>query len=211
MSEADAPTTDSPQRRPGPIRRLYDWVLRWAETPYGVPALVVIAIAEASFFPIPPDVLLLALALAVPKKSFRYAAWCTVGSVLGGLGGYVLGMTLWGSVDQFVFEHVFAQEKFDQVMEIYRERGVWVIFTAAFTPIPFKVFTVTAGVAKLSLGPFVVASLVGRGARFFLVAGIVRLLGQRARDFIDRYFNLLTIVATVLILGGAAAYWKLRH
>jgi len=184
------------------LRRLYEWVLSWANTPYGIPALVILAFMEASFFPIPPDVLLLALALSVPEKSLQYAAWCTVGSVVGGLLGYVIGMTLWSSVDQFVFEHVFAQEKFEKVISIYREKGVWVVFTAAFTPIPFKVFTITAGVAKLDLAEFVAASAVGRGARFFLVAGIVRMMGSRAKEFIDRYFNTLTVVAVALLLAG---------
>ncbi len=192
------------------VRRLYDWVLSWAKTPYAVPALVVLALLEASVFPIPPDVLLLALALSVPKKALRYAAWCTLGSVVGGVLGYVIGLTLWSSVDQFIFEHVFAQGKFEKVMEIYREQGVWVVFTAAFTPIPFKVFTVTAGVAKLDLVEFIAASAVGRGARFFLVAGIVRMMGARAKEFIDRYFNVLTIVAVALLLG-AVAVLRLRH
>ena len=192
------------------VRRLYDWVLSWAKTPYAVPALVVLALLEASVFPIPPDVLLLALALSVPKKALRYAAWCTLGSVVGGVLGYVIGLTLWSSVDQFIFEHVFAQGKFEKVMEIYREQGVWVVFTAAFTPIPFKVFTVTAGVAKLDLVEFIAASAVGRGARFFLVAGIVRMMGGRAKEFIDRYFNVLTVVAVALLLG-AVAVLRLRH
>jgi len=192
------------------VRRLYDWVLSWAKTPYALPALVVLALMEASFFPIPPDVLLLALALSVPKKALRYAAWCTLGSVVGGVLGYVIGLTLWSSVDQFIFEHVFAQGKFEKVMEIYREQGVWVVFTAAFTPIPFKVFTVTAGVAKLDLVEFIAASAVGRGARFFLVAGIVRMMGARAKEFIDRYFNVLTVVAVALLLGAVAAL-RLRH
>ena len=192
------------------VRRLYDWVLSWAKTPYAVPALVVLALLEASVFPIPPDVLLLALALSVPKKALRYAAWCTLGSVVGGVLGYVIGLTLWSSVDQFIFEHVFAQGKFEKVMEIYREQGVWVVFTAAFTPIPFKVFTVTAGVAKLDLVEFIAASAVGRGARFFLVAGIVRMMGARAKEFIDRYFNVLTVVAVALLLG-AVAVLRLRH
>ncbi len=206
----EKPSTNVFARPAEMLRRLYEWVLNWANTPYGVPALVLLALMEASFFPIPPDVLLLALALSVPEKSLRYAAWCTLGSVVGGVLGYAIGMTLWSSVDQFIFEHVFAQAKFDKVMEIYRDQGVWVVFTAAFTPIPFKVFTVTAGVAKLDLFEFIAASAVGRGARFFLVAGIVRMMGARAKEFIDRYFNILTIVAVALLLGGIALL-QLRH
>ncbi|MGB1698625.1 MAG: YqaA family protein [Nannocystaceae bacterium] len=157
-------TTSSEDARPtGPLRRLYEWVLGWANTPYGVPALVILALMEASFFPIPPDVLLLALALSIPERSLRYAAWCTLGSVLGGVLGYVIGMTLWSSVDQFVFAHIFAEAKFDKVMDIYREQGVWVVFTAAFTPIPFKVFTVTAGVARQGIHRSLLQHLDHRG------------------------------------------------
>jgi membrane protein YqaA with SNARE-associated domain len=194
----DAPTAPKPNL----VRRIYDWVLSWADTPWAVPALFVLAFVESSFFPIPPDVLLIALALAAPTRGLYFAAVCTAGSVIGGLFGYWIGWAMWTQVEPMLVGRVFRAETFEQVMGIYREHGVAFVFVAAFTPIPYKVFTIAAGVAKLDLVTFTAASLFGRGARFFLVAGIIRLLGQRARDFIDRYFNVLTLVgAGAIVLG----------
>lgn len=191
-------------KRPGPIRRLYEWVLSWADRPGGTVALVLLAVAESSFFPVPPDVLLLALSLGQPKKSFRFALWCTLGSVVGGVLGYLIGWGLWTAVDSWVFEYVFSEEKFGEVMEIYNEYGAVFVFGAAFTPIPYKVFTIAAGVAQLNLPIFIAASLVGRGARFFLVALFVRIFGNKAKEFIDKYFNLVTIGGTLLLVAGIA-------
>lgn len=200
----ESPETQQEGKRPGLIRRLYNWVLGWADRPGGTVALVLLAIAESSFFPVPPDVLLLALSLGKPKKSFRFALWCTLGSVLGGVIGYAIGWGLWSAVDDWVFEYVFSEEKFGEVMEIYNEYGAVFVFGAAFTPIPYKVFTIAAGVAQLNLPIFIAASVVGRGARFFLVAGFVRIFGDKAKEIIDKYFNLVTIGGTVLLIGGLA-------
>ena len=191
-------------RSRNPIRRLYDWVLSWAETPYGVPALFVLAFAESSFFPIPPDVLLIALALSVPARAFRFAAWCTLASVLGGLFGYLIGFALWSTFEPYLVDRVFSRESFEMVTGKYNEYGFFAVFIAAFTPIPYKVFTVAAGVAQLNLVGFTLASIVGRGARFFLVAFVIRLLGPRAKRWIDEYFNLATVIGTLLLLGGFA-------
>ncbi len=185
-----------------PIRRVYDWVLSWAETPYGTWALFVLAFVESSFFPIPPDVLLVALAIGAPNRAFTFAAVCTAGSVLGGLLGYYIGYGLWSVFEPILLGPVVRPEDFAAVTEKYREYGGVAVFAAAFTPIPYKVFTVAAGVSHLDLLPFVGASLAGRGGRFFLVGGVVRLFGDRAREIIDRYFNLLTIVGAVLLIGG---------
>jgi membrane protein YqaA with SNARE-associated domain len=133
-------------------------VLGWAETPYGVPALFVLAFIESSFFPIPPDVLLIALALSAPTRAFRFAAWCTLGSVLGGLFGYFIGYALWATFEPYLIPHVFSQEKFVLVTDKYNEYGELAVFIAAFTPIPYKVFTIAAGVAKLNLLGFTGAS-----------------------------------------------------
>ncbi len=195
-----AESAPTPSRNP--IRRLYDWVLSWADTPYGVPALFVLAFAESSFFPIPPDVLLIALALAAPTRAFRFAAWCTVGSVLGALLGYLIGYALWSVFEPMLLGPIIRPRDFAMVTEKYHEYGGLAVFTAAFTPIPFKVFTVAAGVAKLSIAPFVAGSLAGRAGRFFLVALVIRLTGDRAREFIDRYFNLVTLVGAALLVGG---------
>lgn len=192
----------APVAKPNLVRRLYDWVLSWAHTPYAIPALVVLALAEASVFPIPPDVLLIALCLSLPKRGWRFAAWCTLGSVLGGLLGYAMGHGAWDLVGPFLLEHVFSRATFDLVAAKYHEHGFWAVFVAAFTPIPYKVFTVTAGVVHLPLSGFVAASVVGRGARFFLVAAVIRLTGPRAKVLLDKYFNAVTIAGTILLIGG---------
>jgi membrane protein YqaA with SNARE-associated domain len=189
-------------RSRNPIRRIYEWVLGWADTPYGVPALFVLAFIESSVFPIPPDVLLIALALSAPTRAFRFAAWCTVGSVLGGLFGYLIGYALWEAFRPYLIPAVFSQDKFTAVTDKYNEYGALAVFIAAFTPIPYKVFTIAAGVAKLNLAAFTGASIVGRGGRFFLVALVIRVAGPTARQLIDRYFNLVTIAGTLLLVGA---------
>ena len=186
------------------IRQLYDWVLGWAETPYGAWALFVLAFAESSFFPIPPDVLLIALCVGDRMKSLRFATICTVGSVLGALVGYGIGWGLWGSVDQFFFQYIpgFTHANFDRVGGLYEAWNFWFIFVAAFTPLPFKVFTVTGGVFGISLVPFFIAAVVGRSARFFLVAGLLYKFGKPIQSFIDKRFNMLTIAFVILLVGG---------
>lgn len=191
----------APAKRPNIVRRLYDWVLSWAETPYGVLALFLIAVAESSFFPIPPDVLLIALALSVPTKAFRFAMWCTIGSVVGGVLGYYLGFALWNSVEPLLIPKVFSAEKFAEVTGLYDEYGIPVVFAAGFTPIPYKVFTVAGGVAHINFIAFVLTSIVGRGARFYLVAAVIRRYGKQAKELIDKYFNLLTLAFTLLLVG----------
>lgn len=199
---AAAEPTSPPVKKPNVVRRLYDWVLTWADSPYAVPALFVLAFTESSFFPIPPDVLLIAMALAIPTRSFRFAMWCTLGSVLGGMFGYLLGFALWSSVEPLLIPAVFSMEKFEYVSGIYDEWGVPFVFVAAFTPIPYKVFTVAGGVAQINFLAFVLTSIIGRGARFFLVALVIRRYGDLARDLIDRYFNLVTIAFTLLLVGA---------
>ncbi len=188
----------------GPLRRLYDWTIHWAETPYGPWALLLLAFAEASFFPIPPDVLLIAMALGAPKKSFRYAGICLAGSVVGGCAGYLIGMCFFEAVGRpmLSFYHHLAQ--FEQLQAQFAEHGFLVIFMAALTPIPYKVFTIAAGVshAHVPLTVLIAASVVGRGLRFFAVGALLRLFGNRVRRFIDRYFNLVTIAFVVLLVLG---------
>jgi membrane protein YqaA with SNARE-associated domain len=200
LAQTSAPSP-KPAAKPNIVRRLYDWVLSWAESPYGVAALFVLAIAESSFFPIPPDVLLIALAVSIPTRAFRFAAWCTAGSVIGGVLGYYIGYGLWATVEPMLIPAVFSAAKFEQVTGIYNEYGVPFVFAAGFSPIPYKVFTVAAGVAQLNLLGFILTSVVGRGARFFLVALVIRRYGDQARDLIDRHFNLVTISFTVLLIG----------
>ena len=194
----------------GWLRKLYDWVLHWAETPYGPLALFLLAFAESSFFPVPPDVLLIALALGARKRSFRFALNCSIASIIGGLFGYGIGHFLWweGSsytaVAHFLFNNVpsFTEQLFLRIQEEYEIHGFIIIFTAGFTPIPFKVFTITAGAFDINMPLFLLASTLSRSARFFLVAGLIRNYGEPINTFIDRYFNLLSIVFVILLVGG---------
>jgi len=186
------------------IRRLYDWVLHWAATPYGTLALFCLAFAESSFFPIPPDVLLLALCIATPRLSFRYALLTSAGSVLGGMLGYAIGHGLWGAVSEYFFRYVpgFTEAVFAKVQVLFATYDFWTVFTAGFTPIPYKVITIGAGVFEINFIVFIIASIIGRSLRFFLVAGLIYRFGPAVRVFIEKYFNLLTLIFMVLLIGG---------
>lgn len=201
-----APVLPPPQKR-GLVRRLYDWVLHWAETPYALPALFVLSFAESSFFPIPPDVLLIALCIGNVQKGYRFAAWCSIASVLGGMAGYGIGALLWtDGVRDFFTTYIFSQEKFDYVGGLYEHWNFWIVFVAAFTPIPYKVITITAGVFGVNFPLFVLASAIGRSARFFLVAWLFRRFGPPIKDFIERRFGLVTVLGTALLIGGFLAF-----
>lgn len=193
------------------MRNLYDWVLHWARTPYGPIALFALSFAEASFFPIPPDPLLIAMVLGVRQKAFKFALNCSIASVLGALLGYGIGHFAWWTpageftgLAQFFFNNVpgFTEGRFSVVQGLYDQWNFWIIFTAGFTPLPYKVFTVTGGAFNINLPLFLLASLIGRSARFFLVAGLIWKFGEEIQSFIDKYFNWLAIAFTVLLIGG---------
>ncbi len=180
-------------------RRLYDWVLSFAHHRHSTLALFILSFAESSFFPIPPDVLLGPLCLGNRKKSMWFATVTTVASVLGAYLGYVIGYAL---IDLALHIPGITQERIDWLAGEFDARGeVWV-FVAALTPIPFKLLTITAGFAEMNLFVFTIACIVGRSMRFFAVAGVFWAVGPRALPFIDRYFNLLCIVFTALLVGG---------
>ncbi|MEX2186763.1 MAG: hypothetical protein WD875_08220 [Pirellulales bacterium] len=194
-------------RRPHLFRRLYDWVLSWADTPYGTPALAAISFAESSFFPIPPDVLQIALSIARPTRSFFYAAVSSASSVVGGVVGWVIGAVLWHAMASFFFAYVpgVTPENFELVRRQYEANAFLAIFAAAFTPIPFKVFTIAAGAFDISLGVLLAASVLGRSGRFFLVAAAIRIFGPTVRDLLERYFEIATLVLGALLVGGFLA------
>lgn len=193
--------------RRGPVRRLYDWVLHWAETPYGMPALFLLALAESSVFPIPPDPLLLALCLGAPRRSLRFAAVATAGSVVGGVIGYAIGAGAWGVAEAWFFAYVpgVTPEAFETVRAFYNEHGFAAVFLAGLTPIPYKVFTLASGVFGINFGVFVLASVLSRGLRFFIVAGLVYRFGPPIERFIDTHFDKLVVVFAVLLVGGFVA------
>jgi len=185
------------------LRRLYDWVLHWAETPYGSWALFLLAFAESSVFPIPPDVLLIALAISIPARSFTYALICSAGSVLGGMAGYIIGQHFMELIGFHILDFYGLTEKYQAIGTLYNRYNAWAVGIAGFTPIPYKVFTISAGAFNINFPVFVFASVLGRSARFFLVGGLIYLFGPTIRGFIDRYFNVLAIVFVILLVGGA--------
>lgn len=188
----------------GPMRKLYDWVMHWGETPYGTPALASISFAESSFFPIPPDPLLICLALGAKARPLRLAAICTIASVTGGAFGYLIGAWFWGVAADFFLNYVpgFTSEGFTEVEKLYNSWGFFAVFVAGLTPIPYKVFTLSAGVFGINFPLFVLASLLGRSLRFFLVAGLISYFGSSIKNFIDRYLNvLLWLFLLVLVMG----------
>ncbi len=186
------------------LRRLYSWVLHWAETPYGSWALFLLALSESSFFPVPPDVLLIALAVSIPKKSFKYALICTAGSLIGGCLGYLIGWQFMITVGEKIIQFYGLTHKMQYIKELYMQYDAWAIGIAGFTPIPYKVFTISAGAFDINFTVFIIASAISRAARFFLVAWLIYLFGPKIKTFIDKYFNILAITFVVLLIAGFA-------
>ncbi|MBC8377875.1 MAG: DedA family protein [Planctomycetes bacterium] len=249
-------------------RRLYNWVIHFAETPHGERALFLLSFAESSFFPIPPDVLLAPLTLGAPKKWFRFAMSCSIASVLGGIFGYLIGIFLWSMVGGFFHNYIpgfgydkvvmasgvelegtfapdridstfmhsapiyplafissegqemviqqseiesIAIEPFTKVGSLYSEHDWKIVAVAGFTPLPYKVITITAGVFKINFLIFMIASAISRSARFFLVAGLFGWKGESIRPFIEKYFNWLSLAFVLLLVGGFAVLKLLHH
>ncbi len=184
------------------LRKLYNWVLSWADSRYSTLALFILAFAESSFFPIPPDVLLIALSISKPKKAWFYALVCALGSVLGAFFGYFIGLALYETIGAKIIALFQYQSYFEQVGVMYEKNAFLFILTAAFTPIPYKVFTIAAGVWSINIATMTLASIIGRGSRFFIVSALIFFFGQRIKGFIDKYFNILTLVFLALLVGG---------
>ncbi len=188
-----------------PIRKLYYWTLHWATTRYAVPMLALLSFAESSFFPIPPDVLLIALCFATPTKWFRLALICTLASVAGGALGYGIGFGAWETVGQPIVRAYHGEEVMAKVQHWYDAYGFFGVLIAAITPIPYKVFTIASGVFHFDFWEFMGASAIGRGFRFFLVAGMIGLLGEKVRPFIEKKLEWLMLGACVVGLLGFVA------
>ena len=206
QAHADVSEVDTPKPQ-GLLRRLYNWVLSWADSPHGMIALAGISFAESSFFPIPPDVLQVALSVSKPKKSFLFAAVSVVASVLGAVAGWAIGWGLWQFVDTFFYSVIpgFTSEKFNYVESLYQDNAFLCLILSAFPPIPFKIFTIAAGACSVPLPTLIIASFIGRGGRFFLVATIMRIFGKQARDILDTYLERITLLFGLLVLFGVYA------
>ena len=172
------------------LRTLYDWILQWAEKPHAGVALFLLAMIEASVFPIPPDVLLIAMSISTPDRALFFAFLASLGSVFGGALGYMIGLVLWGALAEIFFSYVpgFTPEVFAQVQGYFEQYDYLVVFAAGFSPIPYKIFTIGAGVFEINFITFMLASVVSRSARFFLVAWLLKRYGGPMQIFIDRYF-----------------------
>lgn len=192
------------------LRRLYDWVMDLAagrQAPY---ALGAISFIESSFFPIPPDVMLMPMVLAQRTKAWLFASIATIFSVLGGLFGYFIGAVLFETVARPIIEFYNYGESFETLQQWFAAGGLLLVFTAGFTPIPYKVFTIASGVVGLNLPVFILGSIISRGARFFLVAGLLYFYGEPIRAFIEKRLGLMTVLFTVLLIGGFVALKYLR-
>jgi len=187
-----------------PLRQIYNWTLSLAERKFSGLWLGLLSFAEASFFPIPPDVLLIPLCLGKMKKAFKFAFICSIASVLGGIAGYAIGAFAWDELAGLFFQYIpgFTSEKFEKLKSWYEEWGWPLVFIAGFSPIPYKIFTVASGVLGMTLWPFIMASAVSRSARFFLVAFLLAKFGEPMKEKIDKHFNLLALLFAVILIGG---------
>ena len=188
------------------LRRLYDWVIRLAGSPQAIPAMGVVAFAESSFFPIPPDVMLVPMVLANRTKAFRIALVCTVCSVLGGLLGYAIGYWLFETAGAWLVKIYGLQAGLEKFRAGFAEYGTWIILIKGLTPIPYKLVTIASGAAHFDLFTFVWASIVTRGARFFIVAALLWKYGEPIRAFIERRLTLVTWLFLIALVGGFVAF-----
>ena len=184
------------------LRRLYDWTMALAARPRAEWALAAVAFAESSFFPIPPDILLIPMVLADRTRAWRYAMVATVASLIGGLAGYLIGAFVFDQVGRPLLEFYGYSARFEEFAAMYNDWGVWIVFTAGITPFPYKVITIASGTTGLDIVVFMAASLAARGGRFFIVAALLYWVGPPVRAFIERRLGLVFTLFVVLLVGG---------
>jgi len=184
------------------LRRLYDWTLSLADHPHALWVLALVSFVESSVFPIPPDILIIPMVLAARDKAWRIAGVCTVASVLGGMAGYGIGYFLFEQVGRPMLELYGYDAKFGAFKDYYNNGGAWAVFIAGVTPFPYKVITILSGVTALSVPIFIVSSILARGVRFFVVAGLLWRFGAPIRVFIEKYLNALAVLFCILLVAG---------
>lgn len=184
------------------IKGLYDWTISLAEHPRALWALAIVAFVESSFFPIPPDILMIPMIIAAPTRAFVIAAVATVASVLGGMFGYFIGAALFDSIGQPVLEFYGKGDKMAEFNQRFNDFGFWPVLIAGMTPFPYKVITIMSGWTGLPVMTFVITSIIARGARFFLVAGLLWKFGPPMREFIEKRLGLMFTLFIILLLGG---------
>lgn len=204
MSQLDASSAvgQSDVKGPGWLRALYLWTLRQAASPYALWILALVAFVESSIFPIPPDILLIPMVLAMRSRAWLLGGICTVASVTGGMAGYGIGAFLYDSLGQPILEFYGKLEKFQSFQALYNEWGAWIVMLGGLTPFPYKVITIASGVTGLNIVTFTLFSILARGLRFFLIAWLLWRYGAPIKAFIERYLGLLTILFFVLLIGG---------
>ncbi len=193
---------------PNLLRRMYDWCIDAAHKPHAMWTMGAIAFAESSFFPIPPDVMLIPMALAHPRRAYVMAAWCTVASVLGGVVGYAIGSLLYDSVGAWLIHLYGYADKVETFRTAYAQWGAWIILLKGLTPIPYKIVTITSGFAGYNLGLFIVFSIIARAGRFFMLAFLLHRYGEQARSIIEKRLGLwVSLGAAVVVLGIVIAVY----
>lgn len=184
------------------LRRLYNWTISLAESPRATVALGAISFAESSFFPVPPDVMLVPMSLAKPKKALFYALICTLTSVAGGILGYAIGALLYDTLGKWIVELYGMTDKLEHFREMYRQYGAWIILIKGLTPIPYKLVTIASGLAGYDFLMFVALSFVTRGLRFYMLAGILNYFGEPIRKFIEANLGLMALIVVGAVVGG---------
>ena len=185
------------------LRKLYDWTLEKSKDPKAPWFLAVISFSESSFFPIPPDIILIPMVVAKRAKAWFFAFICTISSVLGGVSGYLIGYFFYLTIGEFIIELYSYQSEYSDFQSKYEgEIWLWFVFFAGLTPFPFKIITIASGALKINMISFIAIALVSRGLRFYLVATLLKFFGNYIKAYIDKYFNLFTFVFFILLIGG---------
>ena len=184
------------------LRSLYNWTLKKAEHKYSSWILSIVSFSESSFFPIPPDVLLIPMIIAKRTKAWTYALICTLSSVLGGVAGYAIGFFLFNSIGILIIEFYHLSNSFNTFENYYKEYGILIVLGAGFTPFPFKFITIASGVFNLNIFLFILTAIIARGLRFYLLASLLFIFGEKIKILIDKYFNILAVLFFILLLGS---------
>ncbi len=184
------------------VKNIYDWCMRLVSGKYALPALCVVSFVESSFFPIPPDILLIPLVLAQRKAALKIAFWTTLSSVVGGLFGYFIGYFLYDTVGIAILNFFHYTQKFEEFRHLYNDWGAWIVFGAGITPFPYKIITIASGVTHLNLTVFIVASIIARGIRFYLIAGLLQKFGEPMKNYIEKNLGWLSVLFFLLLVGG---------